>query len=190
MQIKSELRKTYKAVRQNIAHRSLADLQITEHLFASAAYLEAASVFCYVSAGTEVGTKDVLLDALASGKKVAVPYCTEQPGIMQFYYIDSLADLLPGKYGILAPDPHSCAPAEPDAGTLLVVPGLAFDRRGYRLGYGQGYYDRYLKNFHGISIGLCYNECIADKMAHDEHDECVDYLACQDFIMKTEQQKI
>ena len=189
MQVKAAQREKYKAVRKSIAHRSLADLQITDRLFSSAVYRDAASVFCYVSAGTEVDTKDVLLDALTSGKKVAVPYCTEQPGVMEFYFITSLSELVPGKYGILAPDVRVCVPAVSDARTLLVGPGLAFDRCGYRLGYGQGYYDRYLKKFHGISIGLCYNECIADHLAHDIYDQRVDYLACQDFIRKAELHK-
>lgn len=190
MQIKADQRKQYKAIRSNIAHRSFADLQVTEQLFSSLLYQQAQSVFCYVSAGTEVDTKDVLLDALVSGKKVAVPYCTDTPGVMEFYYITSMSDLLPGKYGIPAPDPRTCTYARPEANTLLIVPGLAFDRSGYRLGYGQGYYDRYLKNFHGKSIGLCYNECIADEIAHDNYDQCVDYLACQDFILKTEQYNV
>lgn len=108
-------------------------LQSTEH------YKKADCIYTYVSFGQEVNTTELIHTALSDGKRVAVPKIKEK--IMNFYYISDITELKTGFYGILEPETENPA-NETDA--LLVMPGLAFDRTGNRIGYGGGYYDKYL----------------------------------------------
>ncbi len=102
-------------------------------------YRNAASLFTYVNMRSEVITEELILLSLAKGKKVAVPKVGN--GRMDFYEIRGMKDLKRGSFGILEPLPHLPA-AEPPA--LLIMPGIAFDIHRNRIGYGGGYYDRYL----------------------------------------------
>lgn len=82
------------------------------------------------------------------------------------------------------PDPGLCAKASYFSGAVCVVPGLSFDRRGFRLGYGKGYYDRFLEKFTIITVGLCYNELLSGALPADAYDVPVDYIALQDSFIK------
>ena len=107
-------------------------------------------------------------------KKIALPYCTDKDGNMSFYYINSFDDLITGSFGIREPDITKCKIAVPDDNTLIIVPGLSFDRFGYRLGYGKGYYDKFLSKHKIKTIGLCYKECLVEKIDTDKFDYKID----------------
>ena len=118
------------------------DASITARVLQSEAYLSAQTVFCYVSLPHEADTRAILADAWRRGKHVAVPRCRGN-GQMDFYTVSSEDDLSPGSFGI--PEPKDgCAILFPQDGDLCIVPCLAADERGFRLGYGGGYYDRFL----------------------------------------------
>ncbi len=89
---------------------------------------------------------------------------------MLFYKINSVDDLETGAYGIPTVNPESSNLIIPDSKTLCVVPALAFDKNGTRLGYGGGYYDRYLKKANVTTVGLSYQKCIAEVIPAEEHD--------------------
>jgi 5-formyltetrahydrofolate cyclo-ligase len=110
------------------------------------------SLGIYVSVGDEVDTRAIIDWALAHGKTVSVPKVVE--GALRFIAITALEDCVPAKFGLLEPESAIVAPAP----EVQIVPMLAFNERHFRLGYGKGYYDAYLKTYPGMTIGLCYAE--------------------------------
>lgn len=168
MQIrKSELRKKYKSLRVSDAVK---DKLIFEKLISLKEYKTAETVFCYASYKSEVSTNDIINHSLKEGKRVALPVIIDKAGNMDFYFIDSLSDFDINEYGIPEPNKDSCEKATADEYTLLIVPALCFNRNGFRLGYGGGYYDRFLTGFNGTSVGLCYGNCICDDIPVESYD--------------------
>lgn len=126
------------------------DRQIAAHVLALPEFQAAQRVFAYYSMPPEPDTHAVITAALRQGKTVALPV-TEGEGVMHFARLD--AALSAGHYGI--PEPDTAAPhMTPEPGDVMLVPAMAFDRAGYRLGRGGGYYDRYLAETVCCTIGL------------------------------------
>lgn len=125
-------------------------------------YKRADVLFTYVSLKNEVDTFPLIFSAIKSGKMVAVPRCVEGKPLMEFYFIHGRNDLESGSYGILEPirNPERLCT---DRKGLCILPGLTFDRRGSRLGYGSGYYDRFLQTFEGSKVGVCFSPLISGK---------------------------
>ena len=124
--------------------RALASAAIVEKLLASAFYREARSLHCYISLPLEVDTAPVLLDAWQSGKAVYIPFQIPAQGRLGMARWEPGLTLVPGPLGVLEPPQESRQDELPGSLDLVVVPGLAFDRRGTRLGRGKGYYDKFL----------------------------------------------
>ncbi len=144
------------------------------------------SVFIYYSVKSEVDTLKTIRKALADGKKVALPKCTDRNGNMEFYFVNDIENSLTDAFFTLKePDTSVCELAVPDEKSVFIVPGMAFDKKGYRLGYGGGYYDRFLSNFKGMKIGLCFEECLCDCLPSDEHDIKVDFIITDVKIYET-----
>lgn len=144
---------------------------------------DASLVLAYLATGSEVETRGLVRAAWEAGKRLAVPRCVVAEKRMEWVEIRSLEGLAPGTHGIEEP-PASC-PALPDAGVLMpdalaLVPGLAFDCAGQRLGYGGGYYDRFLAAFPGTSLGLCPRALLVTSLAKlgvaETHDVPVDLV--------------
>lgn len=183
MQIKKELRKNLKAKRRNIEKKQLSDEFIRENLICSDLYLDAQQILFYACLDDEINVDDCITDALVLGKMVALPVCTDDKGNMDFYYIHSLTDLKSGFFGVREPDPEKCEMVTDFTNSVCIVPAIAYDKKGYRLGYGKGYYDRFLKNNALISVGLCYNELIEDNLPRDEYDVSVNYIVTQNGLI-------
>jgi 5-formyltetrahydrofolate cyclo-ligase len=128
------------------------------------------SIGIYVSVGDEVDTRAIITWALSVGKRVCVPKVVE--GTLRFVAIQSLAECVPSKFGLLEPL-SLVATAEPD---VQVIPMLAFNDRAFRLGYGKGYYDAYLKTYRGTTIGLCYADDREPALMEDPWDIPVDEI--------------
>lgn len=172
---KKALRQKYKKIREDIKNRDLSDRCITQAVLESEAYKNADRLYIYWSVASEAHTHKIISQALDDGKFVALPKCEDTNGNMLFYYIASLADLSEGMYGIA--EPTSTRRADDfTSDSLCIVPALSFDRYGYRLGYGKGYYDRFLSSFKGVSMGLCYDECLSKKLPVDAYDKKVNYI--------------
>lgn len=130
-------------------------------------------VYAYIACRNELETADIINYSLSHGKHVAVPKVHGE--IMYFYEISSLSDCIPGAFGILEPSGESkdrvAAPG------VMLVPGLAFDQSGNRLGYGGGFYDKYLNSHDGITtVALGYDFQIVEKVPTEQHDKKMDYL--------------
>lgn len=149
-----------------------ADREIGERLFGLEAWREAKVVFCYVSTGREVDTSAIIARALEEGKRVGVPLCTA-PGVMEVRQIEGMESLIPGFYGIPEPK-RDCPLIEPEEIHLAVVPGLSFTADGFRLGYGGGYYDRYLPRVGGLKLALCREKCLSSHLPTESHDMPMD----------------
>lgn len=150
---------------------------------------KARMVYLYLSYGREIDTLWLAGRLLELGKRVAVPRVLG-PGQMEFFEIHGLADCKPGAYGILEPSEtmQKVAP-EPEEKTVMLLPGLAFDYAGGRMGYGGGYYDRYLERYPEIyKIALAYEFSILEKLPTEEHDIPVDVLVTENRVLVCRQE--
>lgn len=140
--------------------------QAQARLLGLPAFAEAAAIALYWSTRNEVRTDRLYEAARAAGKLVVLPCLTPDRRALLFYPLRSPEELVPGPFGLLEPPGNGRAPVEPGALGLIVVPGLAFDRWGYRLGYGRGYYDRWLASTAGrpVLVGLAYAFQILDEI--------------------------
>lgn len=158
---KNELRVRMRALRASYHadQRARSDEEIAARLFGLEAYRTASVVLSYLSFGTEVDTYQIVRRAWADGKVVAAPYCVPRSRQMRWFRIDSFDGLVRSHLGVEEPDPAAFqevdAAAFDPSRAVALVPGLAFDRQGYRLGYGAGFFDVFLDGFAGTSVGLC-----------------------------------
>ncbi len=141
-------------------------------LFAdSKAYKTAGTIYFYLPYNQEVRTIPMLERALADGKKVAVPKCYGDE--MRFIYIDSMEGIEKGYCGI--PEPVFDEPVAQDKTALVLMPGLAFDKEGHRIGYGGGFYDKFLaQEPEHPTLALCYAFQMVDHLETEEFDIPVD----------------
>lgn len=170
---KKRLRAVMKQRRRRLSREEMvrADKAILDRVSRLLQNEKPGQLLSYVSVpGSEVDTRALLQYALDSDIPVAVPKCTDRPGEMIFCTITSLSGLVTSRYGIDEPDESICPRADISSGGICIVPALAFDRRGFRLGYGGGYYDRFLPGFTGMKIGLCYECCLEEILPSDGFD--------------------
>ena len=145
--------------------------RLAELLFAHPAYQAAKSLYGYLSYNQEVRTVPMLEQALRDGKKVAVPKCYGDE--MKFIYLDDLTKVAKGYAGI--PEPIADEPVAHDETALVLMPGLAFDPQGHRIGYGGGFYDKFLsREPNHPTLALCYDFQMLPHLDTEEHDIPVD----------------
>ena len=163
--------------------------EIFEELITRPEYIEASNVLIYASIRSEVKTDEIILDALALGKRVFCPKVTDKKnGIMKFVRIYEPENLTEGFYGLREPeitdeseifDPDLYADesnvrrtdGENTGKTIIIVPGVAFDEKGNRIGYKGGFYDRFLpKVSYADTVALCYKIQIVDEIIPSEYD--------------------
>ena len=134
-------------------------------------YFHAKTIYGYLPYNQEVRTAPMLERALADGKRVAVPKVFGDE--MKFIYLDDLSAVEKGYAGI--PEPVSDGPIADDPAALVLMPGLAFDAQGHRIGYGGGFYDKFLAAEPGHpTIALCYAFQMVDYLETEEYDVPVD----------------
>lgn len=174
---KQELRLKCRERRTNMEaeNKKLLDNSIAENVKRLKEYRPAKTLLVYMSTPIEVDTVKIIENAWADGKRVAIPRCIPNSRDMEFHYIESFDEVAPGTFSVLEPDPT--LPIVTDfSGCLMIVPGMQFDMKGYRIGYGKGYYDRYMVRFTGISAGICYSEELRPFMYHGRYDQSVDIV--------------
>ena len=147
---------------------------LAEKLFSTVQYRDCKSLYAYLSFNQEVRTNPIIQQAWADGKRVAVPKVVGDE--MVFIWIDSFEGLAPqGAFHIL--EPIEDGPVASDETALILMPGLAFDPQGHRVGYGGGYYDRFLEKEpdHPL-VALCYDFQLYDRLEVEAHDVPVDVV--------------
>lgn len=185
-EIKINLRARYRQFREKLSEDQKIGLDSTiqSRLLALREYAAADTIFTYVSKPIEVDTIALIKAALANHKQVAVPRCVTETYDMQFYYITSLDDLEKGSFGVLEPIVSKCRLVTDFSKGFCIVPGLSFDAQGYRLGYGKGYYDRFLAEFGGDTVGICYSGCVQWNLPHGYYDKPVNILITEKYIRR------
>ena len=136
--------------------------------------VQAETVLIFCGVGRELDTMPIFHALLAQGKRVAFPVCLPERQ-MEGRLVTSQDQLVPGMYGIPAPDP-SCPAVPKDEIGLALVPCLMCDREGYRLGYGGGYFDRWLADYHGFAVCICPEPRLVDQLPRDHFDRPVDLV--------------
>lgn len=154
-----------------------ASARLAQQLYQSPLYRQATTIYGYLPYNQEVRTVPMLEQALAEGKRVAVPkvYGDE----MRFLYIDDLSRVEKGYAGI--PEPIDDGPLAEDPTALVLMPGLAFDKAGHRIGYGGGFYDKFLSaESDHPTLALCYGFQMLDELPTEEFDIPVDCVLWAD----------
>lgn len=176
---KKELRKKYKEVRKDLSGN------ITDKLYTDEVYKNSKSVFTFVSYGSEIGTFELINKAFDDGKIVAVPFMTGKPHEMVFIKINSIEELKPNKIGILEPEYNINNVIKSDTNTLIIVPGLVFDNDFYRIGYGGGFYDKYIdENKYMCTVGVCFDEQITKCVPREKTDKPVDIVVTNSVVRR------
>ncbi len=160
-----------------------ADEAICRRVLQSEPYQKANTVFCYVGTEREIDTMALLRAALRDGKRLAVPLCLPEKGRMEARQIAGLGDLVSGRYGILAPR-LDCPVVAPEELELVIVPCCTGNARGQRLGYGGGYYDRYLPETRCPAMLLCRHQLEREDIPTEEHDVQLDYFVTERGVVK------
>jgi len=176
MQDKQTLRQQALQARAGIAPeiRAAASAQICLAARNLPVFRQANVLLPYAPIGSEADIRPLVQAAWAAGKQAAFPRCVPGTREMEFFWVQSLNELSPGAFGVPEPQTNAHVPESVFQSTngpaLLIVPGAAFDRRGFRLGYGKGYYDRFLARYRGHSLGVCFDVNLYDKLPIGEYD--------------------
>ncbi|EYE89205.1 5-formyltetrahydrofolate cyclo-ligase [Fervidicella metallireducens AeB] len=141
------------------------------------------NLMLYYSFRNEVDTLDIIEECFRCGKNVILPKTIKETTTILPCKIDSVLELIKGEYGIMEPPEKEIF--SKNNIDIIFVPGVAFDKRGYRIGYGAGYYDRFLRDFKGIKVGMCFEFQVLDDVFPEEHDVSMDYLITERGIINT-----
>ena len=172
---KKELRQAIRAQKRVMTEEDiLRRSEILAEKFArSDAYRAAKTIYGYLPYNQEVRTVPMLQRALDEGKRVAVPKVYGDD--MKFIYLDDLSQVAKGYAGI--PEPVADGPVAQDETALVLMPGLAFDPAGHRIGYGGGFYDKFLaREPHHPTVALCYDFQVIERLETEEFDIPVDQV--------------
>ncbi len=182
---KENLRKKFIDLRENLSQSEIDFLseKLFKNLTETSLYKNAKSIFIYISVGKEAPTIKIIEDALSKGKIVLVPKVISKEKKMYPVRINSLNDLVPGVFNIPEPREVIIEDFDPD---LTIVPGLVFDRSGNRIGYGGGYYDRYLSSIKSSTIKLAYGYSfqLTENFKSEVYDVKMDYFLSEDGLLE------
>lgn len=172
---KTELRRTIRAQKRAMTEEEIEQrsARLGELFAASEAYKNANTIYGYLPYNQEVRTVPMLERAMRDGKRVAVPKCYGDE--MKFLFLDDLSKVEKGYAGI--PEPIADEPVADDETALVLMPGLAFDPQGHRIGYGGGFYDKFLAaEPNHPTLALCYEFQMLPELETEAHDIPVDYV--------------
>lgn len=166
---KEFLRKKYKEKRDNIKKKVTKDNLIYQKVINNKDILSSKTLLIYISINSEVDTIKII-NYFLNTKNIAVPKIIDND--MFFCYVTNLNELTSGKYNIPEPTNENIVTDFDNA--ICIVPGICYDKKNYRVGYGKGYYDRFLSKNKIKTIGLCYKECMIEKIDNDKYDYKID----------------
>lgn len=181
---KNILRKELIFRRKSVLYKEEKELKIQNRVLKLDIWNNSSQVLLYMSTNDEISTEKLLLSAWENGKEVCIPYCPQNGEDMQFYCIKSKADLTLGNFNIMEPNITKCSLANINQNALCVVPALAYSKKGYRIGYGKGYYDRFFEHNKVLKVGLCYDDFLFENLPLDEFDKAVDIIVTDKQTLK------
>lgn len=187
MESKAEIRKQMLRIREKLTEEEIVSKSeaILQKVLKTPEYEEADNILLYADYCHEVMTRGIFENAVLHKKRVYFPRSDSFTNTMEFYQTTSVHQLERGYKGILEPReiPQYRYKLNKNEDTLIIVPGVAFDISGYRLGYGKGFYDRFLVSRRQIStMALAYSCQIVDEIPHDMHDIKMDKIVTEEII--------
>ena len=178
--IKDEIRREFSAKRDALTESERAEksAKICETAKNLVSFRHAEVILLYSPIKSEIDVLPIAEYALSKGKAIAFPRCNKEDRTMKFHFVASLDELETGAYGIKEPseDAPVYDPEEDKRVAVCYVPGLTFDIYGYRLGYGKGYYDKFMHTFNGCSIGIIHSDFIVKSLPKGKYDCHCDVL--------------
>lgn len=184
-----------KSIRENILkkrknlneeERAVYSNEIANKLFSSSYYKEAKTIMCFISFSDEVDTHEFIKQAIEDGKKIVVPITFPKTHELKPSLLKDFNELEPGFYNILTPKKEFKRFIEPKDIDLVITPGVAFRKDGYRVGYGGGYYDRFLSKIPDTpTIAIAFDIQIVEDLPIDSYDIPVDYIYTEKNIISS-----
>ncbi|MEH6938636.1 5-formyltetrahydrofolate cyclo-ligase [Bacillus sp. JJ664] len=168
-----------------VKERNVKSKQIIDQLITTPEWNKANTIATTMPMEHEIDTTLFIEVCWRLHKDVVVPKCIHKTKEMQFFKITSFEQLEKGYFGIQEPNESLCEKINKDEIDLIVVPGVAYTAKGDRLGYGGGYYDRYLSNYAGNLAALAYNLQIVEELPIEAHDQRMPLIITETNIMKT-----
>jgi len=171
--MKERIRKELMRIRNDLSELEVLEKskQIKKRLFAMDKFEQASTILFYVSYDNEVYTHDMIKEGISNRKNVIVPISDKENRRLILSQLNNWNSLESGSYGILEPRKEQIKEISIDKVDLVIVPGVGFDKRGYRIGHGKGYYDGLLRNSKNVlHIGLAFELQIADRIPTEDHD--------------------
>jgi len=185
---KNDIRKNIKLKRERLSKSFVNENSkiIATKLFSQTAIKSASVILAYYSAKNEVNTHEIIEKLIIMNKKVALPLSKPGKNDMIISLFSSISELKPGGFGIMEPDPNKLCIIQPEQIDIVIVPGIAFDRMGNRIGYGKGYYDRFLSSLTQaqLKLGLCFDFQLYDELPWDYFDVPVDCVITESLIIQ------
>lgn len=181
---KSEIRIDFKRKRAELSKELVNEIskEISKNLINTNLFKNATSVMLYIPLGNEADTEDLIKKAFNEGKTVAFPVTSPVNFEITPYYADKNTVFEKGTFNVS--EPQNTKPANVENFDLVVVPGIAFDKKGGRIGFGKGCYDKLLKNYKGIKVGFCYDFQVADELPADETDVKMNYIVTENGVIE------
>jgi len=173
--------------RQSIGEVQQKSEDTTDQVLLLHEYVRARGIACYVSKDTEVDTRVLIRSSLDKGKRVIIPVVKKGDVELFFSEVKDLGkELAPGTFGILEPKPEFVRQVGLDAVDIMFVPGIAWDRDGYRLGWGRGYFDRAIQKLppHVTTAGLAFNLQLINRVPRDQFDVPVDMVVTESRVIR------
>lgn len=185
---KSELRREYTQIREAMDQSDVERLseKIIDTVLKLPVFKKAKTVMVYLNFKNEVDSLRMIEESYKAGKKVVIPHCVKETmEIIPSELNDIETEIAKGKNGYLQTKKECVKPVPVEDIDLIIVPGIAFDKRCYRLGFGAGYYDRFLRklNFEKPTIGLCYDFQIIHSIPTEPHDIPLDFIITEERIL-------
>ena len=160
-----------------VKYKAASSAAICAHIIAMPEYQNAETIFCFVGRSHEIDTHTLLARTLADGKRLCVPLCVDK-GIMELREITDLSQLIRGSCGILEP-PSDAPIISVDDVDLSIIPCLTCDHGGRRLGFGGGYYDRFLSVYRAAAVLVCRERLIREELPVEPHDMPVPWVVTE-----------
>lgn len=186
--LKSEIFEKRKSIpKKEIKEKSA---KIKERLYSLPEFKHSKNILFYVSFNNEVDTIETIRELLKNKeenkKNIIVPYVEKGNPILQLSELKNFSDLEPRTFGILEPKEDKTKKFDANKLDLVIVPGIAFDKNGHRIGYGHGYYDRFLQKLskNTVKIGLAFELQLIEKIHEEGHDIPVDWVITEKNIVK------
>ena len=181
--MKSEIRKIIKSKRSSMDNAEVVEKSrmASKNFLESEIYKNAGCIMLYMPLGNETDTSSIINTAFCDGKKLTFPVTNAENGEITPYYAAENTEFAKGAFSVR--EPLKTEVADLEEIDVILVPGIAFDKTGARIGFGKGCYDRLLKDTNAIKVGFCYDFQVCEEFITEEHDIKMDFLVTESGII-------